>query len=71
MAHFEETADNMNRIDAAGDHYATSLQSALDGYDACPLATDLDPEELGTYAGVLEEQAMSEPRINDEHSGDR
>ena len=63
---FEEIDDNHARIDAAHDHYATALQSALDGYVECVLAADPSPEEFERYAGALEARAMSEPRINEE-----
>lgn len=63
---FEEIDDNHARIDAAYDHYAKALQSALDGYVERALAADPSPEEFEQYAGALEAQAMSEPRINEE-----
>ena len=58
--------DNEVRIDAAYDHYARTLQSALDGYVECVLAADPDQDEFETYTGVLEEQAMSEHPANSE-----
>ena len=63
---FEGIDDNEVRIDAAYDHYAKALQSALDGYVECVLAADLDPEEFESYAGVLEAQTMSDPTVNTE-----
>jgi len=63
---FEVIDDNHARIDAAYDHYAKALQSALDGYVKCVLAADPSPEEFEQYAGALEAQSMSEPRINEE-----
>lgn len=63
---FEGIDDNMVRIDAAYDHYARTIQSALDGYIDCVLATDPGPEAFDTYAGVLEERASSDPRVNSE-----
>lgn len=62
---FEGIDDNMNRIDAAYDHYTQTVQSALDGYVDCVLATDLDPEESGFYAGVLENR-VSDTSVNSE-----
>jgi uncharacterized Zn finger protein len=63
---FEEVDEKYNWIDGAYDHYARTIQTALDGYADCVLATDPTPEEFDTYAGVLEAQATTEPRINNE-----
>jgi uncharacterized Zn finger protein len=63
---FEEVDEKSNWIDGAYDHYAQTIQTALDGYADCILATDPTPEEFDTYAGVLEARATTEPRINDE-----
>ena len=63
---FEEIDEKYNWIDGAYDHYAKTIQTALDGYADCVLATDPTPEEFDTYAGVLEARATTEPRINDE-----
>jgi uncharacterized Zn finger protein len=63
---FEEVDEKYNWIDGAYDHYAQVMQTALDGYADCVLATDPGPEEFDTYAGVLEARATTEPRINDE-----
>ena len=63
---FEGIDDNHVRIDAAYDHYAKTLRSALDGYVDCVLAADPSDGEFEQYAGALEAQAMSEPRINEE-----
>ncbi|WP_340100111.1 SWIM zinc finger family protein [Salinibaculum salinum] len=63
---FEEIDEKYNWIDGAHDHYAKTIQTALDGYADCILATDPTPEEFDTYAGVLEARATTEPRINDE-----
>lgn len=63
---FEGIDDNTVRIDAAYDHYAKTIQSAIDGYVDCVLATDPDPEAFERYAGVLEERASSDPPINSE-----
>ena len=63
---FEGIDDNEIRIDAAYDHYARALQSALDGYVECVLAADPGRDEFETYIGVLEEQATSEHPANSE-----
>jgi uncharacterized Zn finger protein len=63
---FEGIDDNHARIDAAYDHYAKGLQSALDGYVDCVLAADPSDGEFERYAGALEAQSISEPRINEE-----
>ena len=63
---FEGIDDNHVRIDAAYGHYAKVLESALDGYVDCVLAADPSDGEFEQYAGALEAQAMSEPRINEE-----
>jgi len=63
---FEEIDEKYNWIDGAHNHYAKTIQTALDGYADCVLATDPSPEEFDTYAGVLEARATTEPRINDE-----
>ncbi len=57
---FEAIDDNEVRIDAAYDHYAKTVQSALDGYVECVLAADLTHDEFEKYIGVLEEQTTSE-----------
>jgi uncharacterized Zn finger protein len=63
---FEEVDEKSNWIDGAYDHYAKTIQTALDGYADCILATDPTPEEFDTYAGVLEARASTEPPINNE-----
>ncbi|WP_049912363.1 SWIM zinc finger family protein [Natrialba hulunbeirensis] len=63
---FEEIDDNEHRIDAAYDHYASALQSALDGYVECVLAATLEQDEFETYIGVLEEQARAAHPPNSE-----
>jgi len=65
-APFEGIDDNHARIDAAYDHYAKALRSALDGYVDCVLAADPSDAEFERYAGTLEAQAMSESPVNDE-----
>ncbi|MBP1923433.1 putative Zn finger protein [Halorubrum alkaliphilum] len=66
QAIFEEVDEKSNWIDGAYNHYAKTIQTALDGYADCVLATDPTPEEFDTYAGVLERRATTEPPINDE-----
>jgi len=61
---FEEVDEKYNWIDGAHDHYAQTIQTALDGYTDCVLATDPTPQKFDTYAGVLEERAETEPPIN-------
>jgi len=63
---FEEVDEKYNWIDGAYNHYAQVMQTALDGYADCVLATDPSPEEFDTYAGVLEARATTEPPINSE-----
>ena len=63
---FESIDDNEIRIDAAYDHYARVLQSALDGYVECVLSADLDRDEVKKYIGVLEKQATAEHPANSE-----
>ncbi|MEF8842981.1 MAG: SWIM zinc finger family protein [Haloarculaceae archaeon] len=63
---FEGIDDNEVRIDAAYDHYARTMQSALDGYVDCVLAAEPSPEAFEKYAGVLETQAASDPPVNSE-----
>lgn len=63
---FEEVDEKSNWIDGAYDHYAGAIQTALDGYADCVLATDPSPEEFDTYAGVLEARASTGPPLNDE-----
>lgn len=61
---FEGINTNETRIDAAYDHYAKALQSALDGYVECVLAADPNHDEFEKHIDVLEEQAMSEHPAN-------
>lgn len=63
---FEGIDDNEVRIDAAYDHYAKALQSALDRYVECVLAADPDQGEFEKCIGVLEDQAASEHPANTE-----
>lgn len=63
---FEEVDEKSNWIDGAYNHYAQTIQRALDGYADCVLATDPSPEEFDTYAGVLEARTSTEPPINNE-----
>jgi len=63
---FEGINENEVRIDAAYDHYAKAVQSALDGYVECVLAADPGQGEFEKYIGVLEDQATSEHPANTE-----
>jgi uncharacterized Zn finger protein len=63
---FEEVDERYNLVDGAYDHYARTIQRALDGYVECVLATDPAPETFDTHAGVLEACASREPPINSE-----
>ena len=63
---FEEIDDNEIRIDAAYDHYAKAVRSALDGYVECVFAADPDQDEFKKYLGVLEDKATSETPANTE-----
>jgi uncharacterized Zn finger protein len=64
QAIFEEVDENFAKIDGSYDHYAQTLQTALNGYIDCVLATDPSPEDFETYAGVLETRAATESAIN-------
>ncbi|OYR68849.1 SWIM zinc finger family protein [Halorubrum ezzemoulense] len=61
---FEEVDEKFTWIDGSYDHYAQTLQTALDGYGDCVLAADPNPEDFETYAGVLETRAAKESEIN-------
>lgn len=61
---FEEVDEKYAWVDGAYDHFARTIQRAIDGYADCVLATDPSPEEFETYAGVLEARATSEPALN-------
>ncbi len=63
---FEEVDEKSNWINGAYDHYARTIQRAIDGYADCVLATDPTPNEFDTYAGVLEARTTTEPPINNE-----
>lgn len=63
---FEEVDEKYNWIDGAYDHYTRTIQTALDEYADCILATDPSSEEFDTYAGVLEARATMEPPSNSE-----
>lgn len=54
---FEAIDDNIHLVDAAYDHYAQALRSALDGYVDCVQAADLDADDYESYAGFLDERA--------------
>ena len=62
---FEGIDDSHVRVDATYDHYARTLQSALDGYVDCVLTADPSDDEFERYAGALEAQSVSEPRTNE------
>lgn len=55
-ARFESIDENMDRIDAAYDHYAKTLQSALNGCGECVLATDISDEDCERYATALKKR---------------
>jgi hypothetical protein len=61
---FEEVDEKFTWIDGSYDHYAQTLQTALDGYIDCVVAADPNPEGFETYAGVLETRAAKESEIN-------
>ena len=61
---FEEVDEKFTWIDGSYDHYAQTLQTALDGYIDCILAIDSTPKNFETYAGVLEIRAAKESEIN-------
>ena len=63
---FEEVDEKYSWVDGPYDHFARTIQRAIDGYGDCVLATDPSPKEFETYAGVLEARATSEPPINNE-----
>jgi uncharacterized Zn finger protein len=63
---FEEVDEKSNWIDGAYDHYARTIQTAIEGYADCVLATNPTPKEFDTYAGVLEARASTEPPINND-----
>lgn len=63
---FEEVDEQFTRIDGAYDHYAQTIQRALDGYVDCVLARDPSPEAFETYAGVLDARASPELALNSE-----
>ncbi|MFB6068820.1 MAG: SWIM zinc finger domain-containing protein [Halobacterium sp.] len=53
---FEAIDENMERVDAAYDHYTETLRTALDGYVECVRAADPPVGEFEQYAAVLEER---------------
>jgi hypothetical protein len=61
---FEEVDEKYSWVQGPYDHYARTIQTAIEGYADCVLATDPTPEEFDTYAGVLEARATSEPALN-------
>ncbi|MFB6223424.1 MAG: SWIM zinc finger domain-containing protein [Haloarcula sp.] len=63
---FEEVDEKYNWVDGAYDHYAKTIQTAIDGYADCVLATNPSPGEFDTYAGVLEARATTDLALNSE-----
>ena len=63
---FEAVDEKYSLVDGAHDHYARTIQQALDGYADCILATEPGPEEFDTYAGALEACSSTDPPINSE-----
>lgn len=63
---FESIDDKIHLVDAAYDHYAQALQSAIDGYVDCVRAAELDPDAFESYAGVLDERASTGADIHHE-----
>ena len=61
---FEEVDEKYSWVEGPYDHYVRTIQTAIEGYADCVLATDPGPEEFDTYAGVLEARATSEPALN-------
>lgn len=61
---FEVIDDNLDRIDVAYDHYAKTVQSALDWYVECVLEADTSAEELEQYAEILAERTSSRPSVH-------
>lgn len=58
---FEAIDDNWNRIDAAYDHYARTIQTALDGYVECVLEANPSAEEFEQYTENLAKRTSSRP----------
>jgi hypothetical protein len=65
-AAFEEVDEKYKWVDGAYDHYAKTIQQAIDGYGDCILATGPTPEEFDEYAGVLEARATTDLALNSE-----
>ena len=63
---FEEVDEKYKWVDGAYDHYAKTIQQAIDGYGDCILATGPTPEEFDEYAGVLEARATTDLALNSE-----
>jgi len=64
---FAQRVDQIsNWVDGAYEHYAKTIQTALDGYADCVLAADPTAEEFDTFAGILEARATTDPPINNE-----
>jgi len=56
---FEAIDDNIQIVDAAYDHYARSFQAALDGYVESVQRVDPAPQEIESFASVLETRISS------------
>ncbi len=63
---FEEVDEKYSWVEGPYDHFARTIQTAIDGYADCVLAIDPTPEEFDTYAGVLEARASTDPALNNE-----
>ena len=63
---FEEVDEKYTWVEGPYDHFTQTIQTAIEGYADCILATDPTPEEFDTYAGVLEARTATEPPINNE-----
>lgn len=61
---FEDVDEKYSWVEGPYDHYVRTIQTVIEGYADCVLATDLGPEEFDTYAGILEARATSEPALN-------
>lgn len=63
---FEAIDDNIHLVDAAYDHYAQVLRSAIDGYVDCVHVAELDADAFESYARVLDERASTGADIHRE-----
>lgn len=53
---FEDIEENIDRVDAAHDHYAETFQTALDSYIECVLMTDLSDDAYQAHVDTLSER---------------